>query len=334
MAEQRWSRRRFLQAAGAVGLTSVSGCLKGEAGGESATVAILSAGSLQHALENGLEPTVDVPVQIESHGSATVARMVADGQRDPDILTVADTALFDGPLSPQWYSVFTSNAIVLAYNPETDGGQRLAAAGRDRWYEPLLDGAVSFGRTDPNQDPLGYRALFMLALASRYYDDTANLRAQLLRRDQIYPEQGLISQFETGSLDAAIAYRNMAVERDYEYIELPDRIDLSNPDHAEQWYETVSYELPSGQVIQGGPIRYGSTIRQMSESALAVFDVHTRGAYLQDSGFVRPDQYPIYEGTVPGEVRDTERDASGGQTASDTASSALSGTISDITVLV
>jgi len=334
MAEQRWSRRRFLQAAGAGGLTSVSGCLKGEAGGESATVAILSAGSLQHALENGLEPTVDVPVQIESHGSATVARMVADGQRDPDILTVADTALFDVPLSPQWYSVFTSNAIVLAYNPETDGGQRLAAAGRDRWYEPLLDGAVSFGRTDPNQDPLGYRALFMLALASRYYDDTANLRAQLLRRDQIYPEQGLISQFETGSLDAAIAYRNMAVERDYGYIELPDRIDLSNPDHAEQWYETVSYELPSGQVIQGGPIRYGSTIRQMSESALAVFDVHTRGAYLQDSGFVRPDRYPIYEGTVPGEVRDTERDASGGQTASDTASSALSGTISDITVLV
>jgi hypothetical protein len=43
------------------------------------TVAILAAGSLQHALENGLKPAVDVPVQVEAHGSATVARLIDEG---------------------------------------------------------------------------------------------------------------------------------------------------------------------------------------------------------------------------------------------------------------
>ena len=333
MGKQHCSRRRFLQAAGVAGLTGVAGCLDG-ATGESATVAILSAGSLQHALETGLKPMVDVPVEIESRGSATVARMVADGQRDPDILTVADTALFDAPLSPEWYSVFTSNAIVLAYNPETDGGQRLASIDADRWYEPLLEGTVSFGRTDPDQDPLGYRALFMLELASEYYGTTPNLQEQLLHQEQIYPEQGLISQFETGSIDAAIAYRNMAVERDYEYIELPNQIDLSDPAYTEQWYETVSYELPSGQVIQGGPIKYGSTIRNMSEAARSVFDVHTRGAYLEASGFVRPDQYPMYVGSVPDAMRDIQDNPPDEQTASVTGSSALASPVSDLTILV
>ena len=106
------SRRAFLSAAGVAGAVGLAGCVGGRAGGR--TVAILAAGSFQHALETGLKPAVDVPIRIEAHGSATVARMVAEKQRDPDIVTVADTALFEDPLSPPWYATFTSNAVVLA----------------------------------------------------------------------------------------------------------------------------------------------------------------------------------------------------------------------------
>jgi molybdate/tungstate transport system substrate-binding protein len=327
------SRRRFLQAAGVGCVTSVAGCLGGNAASDT-TVAILSAGSLQHALESGLKPAVDVPVQIEAHGSATVARMIAEGQRDPSIVTVADTALFEGTLSPSWYSVFTSNAVVLVYNPDTDGGQRLAAAGTERWYEPLLRDDVRIGRTDPNQDPLGYRTLFALELASRYYDDVSNLREQILRRGQIYPETGLISQFETGSIDAAFAYRNMAVERDYEYVALPDQVDLSNPEYNEDWYSTVSYELPSGQLIRGGTISYGSTIRNMSDAALSVFDVHTTGEYLDEYGFVLRDQFPRYEGEVPDAVRDATTEPTASPSARHTGTAKLASSVSEITLLV
>jgi molybdate/tungstate transport system substrate-binding protein len=331
MREQRrrpggHSRRAFLRAAGAVGIAGVAGCVgSGFSRGSATTngdgpVSILAAGSLQNALSNGLEPAVDVPVRVETHGSATVARLVAEGKRDPDIVSVADVALFEQPLSPAWHSVFASNAVVIAYNPGTEGGKRLAKAGEEEWYDVLASDDVRIGRTDPDRDPLGYRTLFTLDLASRYYDDAANLRGRILQRDQIYPETALISRFESGAIDAAIAYRNMAEERGYEYIDLPDQIDLSNPRYAEEWYSTVSYTLPSGQRIRGGLIRYGSTLRDVSDDALTVFAAHTTGDYLRKHGFVIRESFPTYEGSVPRRVeRMTDqsggnRSASGGST--------------------
>jgi molybdate/tungstate transport system substrate-binding protein len=326
--EGGYSRRAFLRVAGIAGVGGIAGCLG--SGGDSATVAILSAGSLQHALENGFESSVDVPVRIEAHGSATVARMVAEGQRDPDVVTVADTALFEAPLSPPWYSEFASNAVVVAYNPDTEGGRRVAEAGADRWYEALLSDGVSLGRTDPDQDPLGYRALFSLELASRYYDDAPALHERVPRREQIYPETGLITRFETGAIDAAIAYRNMAVERGYEYVGLPPEIDLSDPDYVGDWYSTVSYELPEGTVVDGDLIAYASTIRNGSDAALTVFDAHTTGAYLAESGFLLRDRFPHYEGDVPADVRRATAQGTEGRVAERT----LADAVSDLTVLI
>ncbi|WP_435077950.1 extracellular solute-binding protein [Halococcus sp. AFM35] len=304
------SRRAFLQAAGAAGLVGLTGCVGSgaERGGNDGTardapVSILAAGSLQNALSNGLEPAVDVPIQVETHGSATVARLIDEGKRDPDIVSVADVALFEKPLSPPWHAVFTSNAVVIAYNPDTKGGKRLAEAGAREWYKTMASDDVRIGRTDPDRDPLGYRTLFTLELASRYYDDASNLRRKLLKQDQIYPETALISRFESGSIDAAIAYRNMAVERDYDYIDLPDEVDLSNPEHEDEWYSTVSYSLPGGQTVHGGPISYGSTIRKTSDAARNVFAAHTTGDYLDEYGFLLRERFPTYEGDVPQRVK-------------------------------
>jgi len=327
------TRRGFLSTAGVTGAVGLAGCTGARTGtgpgseapaddGESPTVTILAAGSLQHALETGLAPALEVPIRVEAHGSATVARMVAEGQRDPDIVTVADTALFETPLSPPWYSTFTSNAVVLAYNPETEGGRRVAEA--ERWYDPLVAGDVRLGRTDPDRDPLGYRTLFTLELAARHYADAPALRETIPRRRQLYPETALIGGFETGSIDAAFAYRNMAVEREYDYVALPDRIDLSDPAHAD-WYSTVSYTLPSGQEIRGGPISYGSTVRHRSDAALSVFAAHTTGDYLADAGFLLREEFPRYEGEVPDAVRRA--------TPADRESPTLAGTISGLTVL-
>jgi molybdate/tungstate transport system substrate-binding protein len=296
--------------------------------GESLTVAILAAGSMQNALANGLRPTLDVPLRLETHGSATVARLINDGQRDPDIVAVADVALFADPLSPPWYAVFTSNSLVLAYNPETAGGRRLADAPPDRWYEPILSGDVRFGRTDPALDPLGYRTLFMLDLATRYYDGAPDLRAAIPDQRQIYPETSLLGQFETGAIDAAVAYRNMAVERSYEYIELPDQINLSNPAYTTEWYTKASYTLPDGTTIQGGPISYGATLRSTSESAVPVFRALITGQYLADHGFLLRDQYPTYIGDVPEHV------PAATTTDDESASKELSGAVDELTVLV
>ncbi|AHG03703.1 ABC transporter substrate-binding protein [Halobacterium sp. DL1] len=286
------------------GLTAGAGALAGcsaLAGDPGPTVSLLAAGSLNNALENGLRPAVDANLQVEARGSAEVARLVAEGQKDPDIVSVADVALFDGPMEPDWYAEFATNSVVLAYNQDTDGGQRIAEAGPDRWYRPLLEGDVALGRTDPDLDPLGYRTLFVLELATEYYGTTENLRKTIPRRGQVYPETQLVSQFETGSVNAAVAYRSMAVERGYDYVELPPEIDLSTPEYADR-YASVSYELPGGTVVTGAPISYGSTARRESTAVVDVFGEQTTGQYLREYGFVVPQDYPRYTGNVPENV--------------------------------
>ena len=295
--------RRSVLSGMAVALSGTAGCatVLGRRDGSSRAVSMLVAGSLLNAFENGLRPSVDAPLRIEAHGSAEVARLVAAGGKDPDIVSVAATSLFDSPLHPDWYVEFATNSIVVAYNPDTDGGQQLAAAGTEAWYEPLLRGDVALGRTDPDLDPLGYRTLFTLELASAYYGTEADLREAIPRREQLYPETQLISQFETGAIDAAFAYRNMAVERGYDYIDLPPEIDLSDPAYADR-YSTATYELPSGKTVSGGRISYGATIRDQSPAVDDVLRAQTTGGYLTDYGFDVPDDYPIFTGNVPDEV--------------------------------
>ncbi len=259
---------------------------------------MLAAGSLNDALENGLRPRVDARLRVEAHGSARVARLVAAGTKDPDVVALADVALFDAPLDPPWYAEFATNAVVLAYDADSEGGQRVADAAPGRWYRPLRSDAVSLGRTDPDLDPLGYRTLFALELATDHYGLDTDLRAAIPRREQIYPETQLLSQFETGSIDAAVTYRSMAEERGYDYVSLPPEVDLSSPRFADR-YAAVSYELPSGRVVAGAPISYGATIRHDSAPVRDVFARATAGDYLDEFGFAVPDDYPRFTGTVP-----------------------------------
>lgn len=299
MEEPPVGRRRVLSgvAAGLGGLAGCTGVLN-VAGPRSERVSMLAAGSLNNALENGLRGHVDAPLDVEARGSAAVARLVAEGQKDPDIVALADVALFDSPLYPSWYAEFATNSIVIAYDAGSDGGQRLAAAGSDEWYRPLQEGELSLGRTDPDLDPLGYRTLFVLELATDYYGTAVDLREAIPRRDQVYPETQLVSQFETGSIDAAVTYRSMAVERGYDYVELPPDIDLSAPAFVDR-YATATYRLPGGKVVRGGPVSYGATIRHRSPTVDDVFEAATTGKYLREFGLVVPDDYPRYTGNVP-----------------------------------
>ncbi|PSP52188.1 ABC transporter substrate-binding protein [Halobacteriales archaeon QH_3_68_24] len=259
---------------------------------------MLAAGSLQKALESGLAPHVEPTVQVEARGSVELARQVAEGQKDPDVVAVADDGLFGSTLDAPWHAVFATNAIVLAYNPETEGGQRVGAAAPGEWYRPLVDGDVTLGRTDPDLDPLGYRTLFALELAADHYGTATDLRAAVTGPDQTYPETQLVSQLETGSVDAAFVYRNMAVERDYASVDLPAAADLSDPARADA-YATATYELPDGTTVEGDVIRYAATARRESEAVRDVFESCVAGDYLASYGFARPEGYPRFTDDAP-----------------------------------
>jgi molybdate/tungstate transport system substrate-binding protein len=284
--------------AGVAGLgTAVTGCFSR---GQEDPVEVLVAGSLANAFGRDLAAQVDPPVRVEAHGSAVAARMVANGVTDPDIIALADPVLFDRILDVPWYVSFATNALVISYTRETAGGTRVAEVDSDRWWSALRHDDVSLGRTDPDRDPLGYRTLFGLELASEYYSEAPDLRSIITESDQVYPETQLFGQFETGSVDAVFAYRSMAIERDYETIDLPQAVDLSSPALAES-YERVTYTLPDGTRVRGAPISYVATVRRSSprSAVRTVFDAITSGRSLQGHGFGTPDDYPRWEGDVP-----------------------------------
>ncbi len=294
------TRRSFL--AGVAAAAGVSGgcAARGETDGGGGPVSLLAAGSLDDALENGLRPGLDVPLRVEPHGSAAAARMVAEGQKSPDVVSLADVSLFDSPLDPAWYAEFATNALVVAYNPDTPGGRRVGAAGADGWFRPMLAGEARVGRTDPDADPLGYRTLFALELATDHYGTDRDLREALPTRGQTYPETQLVGQFETGAIDAAFTYRNMAVERGYEFVDLPAAIDLSDPARADA-YASATYALPGGETVRGGVISYGSTVRpgRVRDAVVDAFEAQCDAEYLREFGFGVPEDYPRYTGDVP-----------------------------------
>lgn len=288
------SRRTALAGLGTALTGGLAGCSSG-----AHPVEVLAAGSLHRALSEGLSGLTTPEIRVETYGSTRCARMVASGQRDPDILVLADDELFESILDAPWYTLFASNALVLAYDGTTPRGQAIAAA--DPWFQPLADGDVRLGRTDPDLDPLGYRTLFLLDLAADHYG-RPDLPGQVLAPDQTYPETELLAQLETGGVDAAFVYENMAVERGYDYRRLPPEIDQSSRDHAAR-YQTVSHTLADGTTVHGDVIEYAARRRTDRSTTRTVFAdlVGATDRYLATHGFELSDRYPLSRGDAPDE---------------------------------
>lgn len=301
--ERPISRRALIGGIGTGLAGGLAGCagVVGQVGRAPPMVSVIAAGSLAHLLETRLRDAVRPHLQVEAHGSATVARLVAEGQRDPDVIALADTGLFGRLLPVPFYATVATNALVLAYNPQTAGGRRVRDA-EAPFASFRSDDPPALGRTDPDLDPLGYRTRFALDLAAARADDPA-LANEVLAGSQVYPETELLARFETGAVDAAVVYRTMAAERDYPYRPLPAAIDLSDPTMAER-YATRSYELPDGTVVHGDVIQYGATLRRIDPTPTRVFEALADGGLLAEGGFEVPERYPVYVGDVPERLLD------------------------------
>lgn len=242
----------------------------------------LVAGSL-------LELAAQIPgASVEAHGSVAVRRLVLDGLREPDVIAVADPRLLGGLVDRA--SLFASNAVVLAYHPNSS----YAASLEDDWRSALLAEDLRLGRTDPKKDPLGYRTVMALRLAER----RSGLEASSVLDDsRVFLETDLLNALEGGRLDAAFTYRNMAVGRDLPHVTLPAAIDFSDPARAAT-YRTVSVDL-GGTKVHGTPIRYAAAPLTDEGTAWAERLVSGR-EQLQEAGFTVPTDYPRRDAPIGG----------------------------------
>ena len=233
-------------------------------------ISIFHAGSLSIPMKEitdefeALYPNVDV--LLESSGSITAIRKITDLHRPCDVIALADEALIDTWLIPDfasWNLHFASNEIALVFTPSSKYSEEINA---DNWYEVIARSDVNYGRSDPNYDPCGYRTELSLKLAHEYYVGGVDFES-ILKKDKNYirpKASDLVPLLETGNLDYIFEYTSVAIQHGFSILRLPDRINLSNPEMANV-YESVSVEILGKEpgetiLIKGVPIVYGLSI--------------------------------------------------------------------------
>ncbi|NGM70990.1 extracellular solute-binding protein [Natronolimnobius sp. AArcel1] len=303
----RWSRRAVLAGAAGTAVGSTAGCLA-----DSDRVRVLAAGSLAVALETDLgrafHDQTGIALEGEYHGSNVVMRMVEDASAHPDVVISADVSLLRDRLIPEytsWDLSFAANEVGIAYEPETDLGERLAAG--EPWYEVFADAETNeIAISDPDLDPLGYRAVHLFELAEREYD-LEGFREQLLERTYWEPDEPqLLAGIEAGDRACAVAYRNMAADHGLPFLELPDAYNFGNPAYDDH-YADASYTTDDGYETRGSSTVYNATVPEAADRPDAgrefISFLASNPTILREQGLRVDETFPQPNGSVPAEVR-------------------------------
>lgn len=303
---RRTSRRSCLVAAATAG-ASVAGCLVGGSRG----VNVLAAGSLATTVEDHVGPAFEAdegtPVEGEYHGTNALLRMVEDGTKRPDVVLSADATLLRDRLYgsfTDWDVEFATNSLGLCYRADTAFGAAIEAG--QPWYGPALDADEGdLAISNPDLDPLGYRAVLAFELAEREHG-VEGLAADLLALAYEEPEEPqLLAGVESGARAAAVAYRNMAVDHDLPFAEFPDAYDFADPTLADH-YATVSYTTDDGYTAEGRPILYNATVLADADRPDAghrfVQYLLDNPGLLADAGLSVGEALPRVSGDPPGAI--------------------------------
>lgn len=234
------------------------------------TLHIIHAGSLTYPVSKIIEEfkkeNPGVIVLSEAWGSKAGARRVIDLQTPCDIFISADYMVIKRMLLPyhsDWYIKFATNEMAIVFTPKSRHSNEIRS---ENWMEILLRPDVEVGRSDPDQDPCGYRAVFTLQLAELYFNDKLRPK-KILQKSQknIRPkETDLLALLETNHLDYIFLYRSVAQQHNLPYLLLPDELNLRNPNldwfYSNARVETVGAKPGSVITEVGEAMVYGVTI--------------------------------------------------------------------------
>jgi len=236
----------------------------------SGTLQIYHAGSLTIPFAeiseefNKIYPNIEILA--EGAGSATTIRKVTELGKECGVIGSADYSLIPELMYPDyadWYIIFASNQMCLTYTDTSAYADEITS---DNWYEILQREGVTYGRSDPDQDPCGYRTLMVWQLAEIHYgatglyDSLFEADGDLMRPKSV----DLIALLESGDLDYAFEYTSVAAQHSLNYVSLPPEINLADTAFAD-FYSQAEVEIAGaepGETLTktGKPIVYGVTI--------------------------------------------------------------------------
>lgn len=236
----------------------------------STTLTVLHAGSLSVPLkalaDSFAAQNPGILFRMEAAGSLETIRKLTELGKQADIVASADERLISEYLIPEfasWSLPFAGNEMVVAYAKHSRGRNEINS---ENWTEMLKDPDIAIGRSNPDLDPCGYRTILLLQLAEEHYGKTG-LADKVLAASSMNvrpKETDLIALLQTGHLDYIFTYRSIAVQHKLDFITLPDEVNLSNPDFAENYRRAITQirGRKPGELfeIEGEAIVYGLTI--------------------------------------------------------------------------
>ena len=220
----------------------------------------------------------DVKILLEPAGSLVCARKITELKKPCDIIASADYFVITELLIPEytkWSIRFATNEIVIAFH---DKSRYSTEINRDNWIDILQRDDVIYSRSDPDSDPGGYRTVFTLMLAEKYYNKEGLTEKMVSKnKDFIRPKEvDLIALIESNAIDYMFQYKSVAIQHGLNYIELPDEINLSDPSKAEI-YKTVFIDVtgskPGTKIrINGEYINYSMSVLENAPQKDAAID--------------------------------------------------------------
>jgi molybdate/tungstate transport system substrate-binding protein len=239
----------------------------------------------------------EVGVILEGSGARLAARKVMEGQ-PCDLMASADYRIIEDLLKPEYAKfnvIFAKTKLVLSFTKQSRYGEEI---NEDNWYEILLRPSVTYGHTDPELDPAGYRARLCWKLAENYYSQPGlyqKLVDNLSLLNILTDSQMIRTRMETGKLDYFFGYESTARQRGTSYVNLPAAIDFSTAayaaDYAQAKLQLVGKQPGTLMNMTGHPIQYSITLveqaPQRGEAIRFLEYVLTHGRrYIQESGLI------------------------------------------------
>jgi len=244
---------------------------------EPATLTIFAAGTLAvpfrelDAMFEHQHP--NVTVQPIFGGSVMMAKRITNLHQQADVVAVADYNVIPKYLFgntgavryAKWYVGFARNAITFVYTSKSKYAGEITPG---NWYQVLARPGVEIGRSDPDTDPSGYQTVQMLNLAEKFYRRpglAAKILANAPRTNMRDTETALISALQLDQIDYLAIYRSDALQHHFRYLDLPAKIDLSDPRDAAFYAGGIAQT--KGGKLTGRPIVYAATIPANAEHA-------------------------------------------------------------------
>ncbi|HVN58616.1 MAG TPA: extracellular solute-binding protein [Bacteroidales bacterium] len=234
------------------------------------SIIVFHAGSLsvpfREAAQEYQKRNPGVTVQLEAAGSLVCARKVTELKKPCDMVASADYFVINELLIPNyssWGIRFATNQIIIAFSAKSRYSSIIDST---NWKDILLRKDVIFSRSDPNSDPCGYRSVFTMLLAEKYYK-LPGLADRMLAKNREYirpKEVDLVALMESNAIDYMFQYKSVAIQHNFKYIELPARISLSDP-ALNDYYKLASTEVTgstpgSKMKVTGEYINYSFTV--------------------------------------------------------------------------